>query len=96
MFATKAKTMIGTAFAVCFLSVSAGALAAVNFREGEDGGGTQHTSATANFAGDKKAGGPSSKGPTLSGVVEDATGRPLPKATVFIRTAAPRKGVGVL
>jgi hypothetical protein len=42
-----------------------------------------------------KAGAPG-KGPTLSGVVEDASGRPLPKATVFIRTAAPRKGVGVL
>jgi hypothetical protein len=34
--------------------------------------------------------------PTLSGVVRDDAGRPLPKATVFIRTAAPRQGVGVL
>jgi hypothetical protein len=34
--------------------------------------------------------------PTLSGVVQDALGRPLPKATVFIRTAGPRKGIGVL
>jgi hypothetical protein len=42
------------------------------------------------------AGDPASKGPTLSGIVEDAMGRPLPKATVFIRTAAPRQGVGVL
>jgi hypothetical protein len=33
---------------------------------------------------------------TLTGVVRDAAGRPLPKATVFIRTAGPRKGVGVL
>jgi hypothetical protein len=40
--------------------------------------------------------GKASKVPPLLGVVEDATGRPLPKATVFIRTAAPRKGVGVL
>jgi hypothetical protein len=42
------------------------------------------------FAGDP------APGLTLSGVVQDAAGRPLPKATVFIRTAAPRKGVGVL
>jgi hypothetical protein len=35
-------------------------------------------------------------GPTLSGVVRDASGNPVPKATVFIRTAAPRKGIGVL
>ena len=34
--------------------------------------------------------------PTLTGAVTDATGRPLAKATVLIRTAAPRKGVGVL
>jgi hypothetical protein len=42
------------------------------------------------------AGDPAAKGPTLSGVVEDAAGRPLPRATVFIRTAGPRQGVGVL
>jgi hypothetical protein len=34
--------------------------------------------------------------PTLTGVVQDDNGRPLAKATVFVRTAAPRKGVGVL
>ncbi len=34
--------------------------------------------------------------PTLTGVVLDEQDRPLAKATVFIRTAAPRKGVGVL
>jgi hypothetical protein len=34
--------------------------------------------------------------PTLTGTVQDEQGRPLAKATVFIRTAAPRKGVGVL
>jgi hypothetical protein len=34
--------------------------------------------------------------PNLTGVVLDERGSPLPKATVFIRTAAPRKGVGVL
>ena len=34
--------------------------------------------------------------PTLTGTVNDAQGRPLAKATVFIRTAAPRQGVGVL
>lgn len=33
---------------------------------------------------------------TLTGVVQDDHGRPLAKATVFIRTAAPRQGVGVL
>jgi hypothetical protein len=33
---------------------------------------------------------------TLTGVVADKAGRPVPKATVFVRTAAPRKGVGVL
>jgi hypothetical protein len=33
---------------------------------------------------------------TLTGVVQDEQGRPLAKATVFIRTAAPRQGVGVL
>jgi hypothetical protein len=37
-----------------------------------------------------------SKGPTLAGVVQDRSGRPVPRATVFVRTAAPRKGVGVL
>src|SRR5260370_41535918 len=63
MYAMKAKTVIATAFVVCVLSVSAGALAAVNFREGEEGGGTQHTSATATFAGDKKTG-----GSTIAGV----------------------------
>jgi hypothetical protein len=36
------------------------------------------------------------KGATLTGVVTDSSGRPLPKTTVFIRTAAPRQGVGVL
>jgi protocatechuate 3,4-dioxygenase beta subunit len=39
---------------------------------------------------------PASKGLMLRGVVTDKDGRPVPKATVFIRTAAPRKGVGVL
>jgi hypothetical protein len=34
--------------------------------------------------------------PSLTGTVRDDRGRPLAKATVFIRTAAPRKGVGVL
>jgi hypothetical protein len=34
--------------------------------------------------------------PTLTGVVKDASGQPLASATVFIRTAAPRHGVGVL
>jgi hypothetical protein len=34
--------------------------------------------------------------PNLTGIVRDEQGRPLAKATVFIRTAAPRKGVGVL
>jgi hypothetical protein len=36
------------------------------------------------------------KGATLSGVVKDSSERPLAKATVFIRTTAPRQGVGVL
>jgi hypothetical protein len=36
------------------------------------------------------------KGATLNGTVKDASGQTLPKATVFIRTAGPRKGVGVL
>jgi hypothetical protein len=34
--------------------------------------------------------------PDFSGVVQDDKGRPLAKATVFVRTAGPRKGVGVL
>ncbi len=38
----------------------------------------------------------STAGPTLSGVVRDDAGGPISVATVFIRTAAPRKGVGVL
>jgi hypothetical protein len=36
------------------------------------------------------------QGVTLTGVVQNTTGHPLPKATVFIRTAAPRTGIGVL
>ncbi len=39
---------------------------------------------------------PAPQGPTLRGVVQDKAGRPVAKATVFIRTAAPRRGVGVL
>jgi hypothetical protein len=39
---------------------------------------------------------PAPRGLTLTGVVTDKAGRPLPGATVFVRTAAPRKGVGVL
>jgi protocatechuate 3,4-dioxygenase beta subunit len=39
---------------------------------------------------------PAPEGLTLTGVVTDKSGRPLPGATVFVRTAAPRKGVGVL
>jgi hypothetical protein len=39
---------------------------------------------------------PPPKGLTLTGVVQDKAGRPVPRATVFVRTAAPRKGVGVL
>jgi hypothetical protein len=34
--------------------------------------------------------------PTLTGTVRDDTGRPVAGANVFISTAAPRKGVGVL
>jgi hypothetical protein len=34
--------------------------------------------------------------PTLTGIVRDDSGRPLAKATVFVRTAAPRHGVGIL
>jgi hypothetical protein len=34
--------------------------------------------------------------PTLTGVVHDGSGKPLANATVFIRMAAPRKGVGIL
>ena len=33
---------------------------------------------------------------TLSGTIADEQGRPLARAKVFIRTAAPRKGVGIL
>jgi hypothetical protein len=36
------------------------------------------------------------KGAALTGVVKDDSGRPIAKATVFIRTAGPRQGVGVL
>lgn len=39
---------------------------------------------------------PSPKGLTLTGTVTDKAGRPLPSATIFVRTAAPRKGIGVL
>jgi protocatechuate 3,4-dioxygenase beta subunit len=39
---------------------------------------------------------PTPKGLTLTGVVRDKAGRPVPNATVFVRTAAPRRGVGVL
>jgi hypothetical protein len=35
-------------------------------------------------------------GTVLSGVVQDDKGRPVVGATVFVSTAAPRKGVGVL
>jgi hypothetical protein len=35
-------------------------------------------------------------GPALTGVVQDEMDQPLARATVFIRTAAPRQGVGVL
>ncbi len=34
--------------------------------------------------------------PDLKGVVQDTAGRPLARATVFIRTAGPRKGIGIL
>jgi hypothetical protein len=34
--------------------------------------------------------------PSIIGVVEGDAGKPLKGATVFISTAAPRKGVGVL
>ncbi len=33
---------------------------------------------------------------TLAGMIRDEQGRPIAGAKVFIRTAAPRKGVGVL
>jgi hypothetical protein len=33
---------------------------------------------------------------TLTGVVQTDAGRPVPGASVFIRTAGPRKGVGDL
>jgi hypothetical protein len=39
---------------------------------------------------------PAPERPTLTGVVQDDKGRPLARATVLIRTAAPRQGVGVL
>jgi hypothetical protein len=39
---------------------------------------------------------PASRGLTLTGVVTDKAGQALPGATVFVTTAAPRKGVGVL
>jgi hypothetical protein len=39
---------------------------------------------------------PPPQGLTLPGVVQDSAGRPLPRATVFVRTAGPREGVGVL
>jgi hypothetical protein len=39
---------------------------------------------------------PSPKALTLTGAVKDRAGRPVPGATVFVRTAAPRQGVGVL
>lgn len=39
---------------------------------------------------------PPPAGLTLTGVVADKNGQPVKGATVFVRTAAPRKGVGVL
>jgi len=42
------------------------------------------------------AGTPGQERPTLTGVVQSDAGQPLTGATVFISTAAPRKGVGVL
>ena len=39
---------------------------------------------------------PPAQGLTLTGVVQDQAGRPVPRATVFVRTAGPREGVGVL
>jgi hypothetical protein len=39
---------------------------------------------------------PAPQGQTLTGVVRDAAGQPVPRATVFVRTAGPRQGVGVL
>jgi hypothetical protein len=39
---------------------------------------------------------PAAARPVLTGTVQDDHGRPLARATVFIRTAAPRQGVGVL
>jgi hypothetical protein len=42
------------------------------------------------------AAGPTSRGPTLTGIVQGEAGRPVAGATVFIRTAGPRQGVGVL
>jgi hypothetical protein len=40
--------------------------------------------------------GPTETGQTLTGVVRDEAGKPVPQATIFIRTAGPRRGVGVL
>jgi hypothetical protein len=37
-----------------------------------------------------------SERPAITGVVQSDAGKPLKGATVFISTAAPRKGVGVL
>ena len=34
--------------------------------------------------------------PTLAGVIQDDKGTPVAGASVFIRTAGPRQGVGVL
>jgi hypothetical protein len=34
--------------------------------------------------------------PNLTGIVQDDKGKPLAGATVFISTAGPRQGVGVL
>jgi hypothetical protein len=39
---------------------------------------------------------PPPKGLTLTGVVQDKDGRPVPSTTVFVRTAAPRVGFGAL
>jgi hypothetical protein len=39
---------------------------------------------------------PSATPTTLTGMVRDEAGRPIAGANVFISTAAPRQGVGVL
>jgi protocatechuate 3,4-dioxygenase beta subunit len=39
---------------------------------------------------------PAPKGLTLNGTVSDGKGSPLANATVYVRTAGPRVGVGVL